>query len=335
MSDQISRINNYCLVIITLILTTAALNYTKPVLVPFVFAIFIYEILNPLIIYMQEKLKLNRIVSSIVTMMIITLFISIVVLLIVNSMEHFIQSADTYKNRIAASVRWFSEFGERFGFQMNTEGITQQIKELPLIKMVNNLTGDVMGFIGNLFLILFITLFLVLGGTSEKSQSKTIREIQNKVSRYLATKSFTSTVTGVITWIVLIIGKVELAFMFGILTILFNFIPTLGSIIATLLPLPIVLLQYGLGWQFYFTLVAIGSTQIVIGNIIEPKLMGESLDLHPITLLISLIFWGLVWGTPGMFLAVPITASIKIIFTRIETTRPLAELLAGRFASAD
>ncbi|MCB9062078.1 MAG: AI-2E family transporter [Halobacteriovoraceae bacterium] len=331
MTDQFARVNNTCIVIITIILVTFSLNFTKPVLVPFVFAFIIYEILNPMINFMQSKLKLNRVLSTFITMAVIIFFLSLAIFFIANSLEHFIKSANVYKNRLVTSIQWFSDTAHHFGYDINASVIQAEIREMPLLKMANNVTGNVLGFIGSFFLISVMSLFLVLGGTTKESSSQTVRDIQNKVSRYLATKFFTSTVTGLVTWIFLIIGKVDLALMFGIITILLNFIPTVGSILATTLPLPIILLQYGLGWQFYFVLIGTSFAQIIIGNIIEPKLMGVTLDLHPISLLISLIFWGLVWGLPGMFLAVPITASVKLVFDRIEATRPLAELLAGRF----
>ncbi|MBN2224201.1 MAG: AI-2E family transporter, partial [Deltaproteobacteria bacterium] len=99
---------------------------------------------------------------------------------------------------------------------------------------------------------------------------------------------------------------------------------------ATLIPVPVILLQFGFCWRLWVVLAVSMVIQFTIGNIIEPKLMGERMDLHPITLLLFLMFWGLVWGIPGMFLAVPITAVLKIVLGRIETTQPLAELMAGR-----
>ena len=73
-----------------------------------------------------------------------------------------------------------------------------------------------------------------------------------------------------------------------------------------------------------------GAIQLAVGNLVEPMVMGENLDLHPVTILMSLIFWGLLWGIVGMLLATPIMAVLKIIFSRLEITRPIAELLAGR-----
>lgn len=137
-------------------------------------------------------------------------------------------------------------------------------------------------------------------------------------------------ITGILVGILFLIFGVDLTFMFVVLTILLNFIPSIGSVIATLLPLPVIMLQFGFTAPFYVILIGSGFIQFTIGNVVEPKFMGDSMDLHPVVVLMFLIFWGLVWGIPGMFLAVPITAVLKIVLSRIETTRPFAELLGGR-----
>ena len=124
-----------------------------------------------------------------------------------------------------------------------------------------------------------------------------------------------------------------MSFMFATVTFLFNFIPTIGSIIAVALPLPIMLLQFGFGGVFIACLALLAATQVIIGNILEPKFMGESTGLHPVTILLSLTFWGLLWGITGMFLSVPITASLRIIFSKFEMTAVIADAFAGNFKS--
>ena len=122
-----------------------------------------------------------------------------------------------------------------------------------------------------------------------------------------------------------------MAFMFGLLTIVFNFIPTIGSIVATLLPVPIVFLQSD---SFALSAAAIGIPALIqfyIGNILEPKMMGQNLDLHPVTILLSLLLWGSIWKIPGMFLATPLTVIIKIIFEENSNTKFISEIMAGRW----
>ena len=118
--------------------------------------------------------------------------------------------------------------------------------------------------------------------------------------------------------------------MFAILTFCLNFIPNIGSIIAVILPIPIILLQFGISFPFIAAIILLVAIQIAIGNILEPKLMGDSMGLHPVTILFFLAFWGYLWGITGMFLSVPITATLKIIFDKFEMTKPVAQLFAGK-----
>ncbi|MHC4224754.1 MAG: AI-2E family transporter [Planctomycetota bacterium] len=110
--------------------------------------------------------------------------------------------------------------------------------------------------------------------------------------------------------------------------------PNIGSVIATILPLPVILVSPELGATSKVVAVA-GPAVInfVLGNLVEPKMMGTSVDLHPVTILLALVFWGMLWGIAGMLLAVPMTASLKILFEKLDLTRPVANLLAGRPAA--
>ena len=141
----------------------------------------------------------------------------------------------------------------------------------------------------------------------------------------------TSSVTGILVGFVLSILGVKFYWMFGFLAFMLNFIPSIGSVIATILPLPVALIDPELGIVSKVLVLAIpGGIQFFIGNILQPKLMGESLDLHPIVVLLSLIFFGMIWGIIGMFLAVPITAVVKILLERFGYTRAIADLIAGK-----
>jgi len=123
---------------------------------------------------------------------------------------------------------------------------------------------------------------------------------------------------------------IPLALVFGLLSFVLNFIPNIGSAIACLLPLPIVLVSPGISsTAAVLAIVLPAGVQFSVGNVIEPKLMGKSLDLHPVAVLGALIFWGMLWGMPGMLMAAPITSVAKIMFERWEITQPLAALLAG------
>ena len=144
-------------------------------------------------------------------------------------------------------------------------------------------------------------------------------------------KFFVSATTGILVGVILYVMGLELALVFGVLAFLLNFIPNIGSVIATLLPIPVALVQFDSLATVGLVVLLPGAVQITIGNLIEPKIMGDGLDLSPVTILLSLVLWGLMWGIVGMLLAAPITAVLRIVLQHFETTRPLGEILAGRF----
>ena len=131
---------------------------------------------------------------------------------------------------------------------------------------------------------------------------------------------------GLIYWFL----GIELAFIFGTLTFILNFIPVFGSVIAVLIPIPVAFLQFQDPTFFVLIILLPAIVHIIIGNIIEPKIFGETFGLHPITVILSLIFWGMIWGIIGVLLAAPLTAIIKISFEKFETTKPISLFLEGK-----
>jgi len=174
-------------------------------------------------------------------------------------------------------------------------------------------------------------MFLVCGSKPSDEKVGIYKDIDYMIRKYIVVKLMSSAFTGFLVWIILALFGLELSFMFGLLTFLLNFIPTVGSIIAVFIPLPVALLQFENYGVILGMILVLSVVQFVIGNIIEPKFLGQSLDLHPITLLLSLMFWGMIWGPMGMLLAAPIMAIIKIIFSMFNETKFISELMAGRF----
>ena len=120
------------------------------------------------------------------------------------------------------------------------------------------------------------------------------------------------------------------AIFWAFLIFLLNFIPTIGSLLATLFPVAFSLLQFGEFTTASIILIIVSAIQIVIGNFIEPKWMGNSMNISPLISILSLMFWGLIWGTTGMIISVPFTVVVIIILSEIESTRPLAILLSEK-----
>nr|WP_236649471.1 AI-2E family transporter [Rhodopirellula sp. SM50] len=180
-------------------------------------------------------------------------------------------------------------------------------------------------------IVVLIYVFFLLLGKSSYAQTATLREIDSQIRGYLSLKTVISIGTGAVFGLTLRMFGVPMALSFGVLAFLLNFIPNIGPIVASLLPIPLILLDPSgnIVWMVS-VIVATSAIQILSGNVIEPKLMGNSSDLHPVTILLGLMFWGMMWGIIGMFLATPITAAIKIVLERFEPTRQIANIMAGR-----
>jgi predicted PurR-regulated permease PerM len=149
----------------------------------------------------------------------------------------------------------------------------------------------------------------------EMKLQKTFKDITQQVQKYIITKFMISLLLGLVVGIVTWLYGIEFFIIWAVLAILFNFIPNIGSVIAVLLISLMTLLQYeSFGYAFLVTATLI-LIQNIIGNIIEPKVFGDRLGLNPIVILFSLMLWGYLWGIIGMFLSVPLTAMMKIIFS--------------------
>ncbi len=329
MDNSFERINNISLMLIALIMMVGALIYTKAILVPFVISIFLFAIISPVTALIEVKLKLSRWLSLLLTIMLFLFLSGIILFFIVHSVDNFLQGAELYRDKLVSFVTWSTNLLATQGIDLDLNSIKHELKVLPVLKWIQGFSGGILSLLGNMVLIMIFSLFLIIGNKPNE-HNEFVSEIHLRISKYVSTKFFTSFLTGIITWLVLAFLGIDLAFMFGVLAFIFNFIPNFGSLIAVILPLPIIILQYGIGWKFYLALSLLGVTQFSIGNIIETKLMGESMNLHPITILIFLMFWGMVWGVPGMFLAVPMTAIVKIVLAQFEATKTMADLLEGK-----
>ena len=307
------------------------LIYTQPVLMPLVFAVFYYFASLPLMDFLEGKLKIPKGLSSAITTLLIGGFSAALILEVSFSLKSFFLEIGTYQESFLKFVDQVTSIAASYGFDIDKNSYYDFFISLPLKDYVANLVGDTFSFLGNAVLTLIIYFFLMLGRTNDKKGSPHfVDEIAHKVSRYVIYKIIVSTLTGLLVWLILLGFGVKLALMFGILAFILNFIPNIGSIIATALPVPMIALQFGFGFKFFLIIALCSAVQLFIGNFLDPKLMGKDLDLHPIVIVLSLIFWGLIWGLAGAFLAVPLTATLKLMLSKIETTKRLSEMLAGR-----
>ncbi len=324
-----NRIVTGSLFILAAIAIAFILNFTQPIMVPFVLALLIRILIDPIIDFQIHNLYVHRIVAVFVSLCLIVFLFIIIVPFIVSSVVTFLESADDYNAKVLILIDMIINKLQEFDLNIDRETIRNTLINLPLLDWASALLSNSANFISKFFLVVIMTLFLLLGKKS-KETSEEWNDIIGHVKKYIFTKFLTSTVTGILAGIIYWFLGLELAFIFGTLTFILNFIPVIGSVIAVLLPIPIAVLQYPDLSSVLLVILLPIVVHTVIGNIVEPKIFGDAFGLHPITIILSLIFWGMIWGVIGVLLAAPITAIVKISFERFETTKQIARLLEGK-----
>ena len=320
-----------CLTIIAAGVVTAFLVYTKTLLIPFVISILFYTILAQMTLYMKHKFSFPSWLAMTISILLCVAVFAGVIFFTVNSVGTFLKGAEVYRQNLIDTINDIALRLQQHGITLNQNFLETYLRELPVFNWLRNFGGQVFSIVSDTTLIILFMVFFLLG--SKKAPPITnpaIKEMLANVSVYLSVKLVASLATGLVAAAILFGFQVKLAALFAMFMFLLNFIPSVGSIIAVLLPAPVLFLQYGMGPQFFLVIGLLAATEFTIGNLIEPRFLGEGMDLHPATVVACLIFWTLVWGVPGAFLSVPITASIKIVLSKIKHTRPVAEFLAGR-----
>jgi len=340
------NIENRAVSISLIILATIAVFYVlvvgKAFLVPLAVAIMIWYVINALsrtyakvIPWIDKK----NWITTLVSLISIGLFVYFAIDMVQRNITDVSAAAPAYKANFDILA---AKLVDQFGLQQ-APNIQQLIEGVEVAPMITKLAGSFTSMISNIFLVLIYVLFLMLEqGTfskkitaifpdSERRQAimSILSHAQEDIQTYLWIKTLTSSITGVVSYFVLIAVGVDFAGFWAFTIFLLNFIPTVGSIIATLFPALLALIQFETLAQFFIVLVAVGSIQVVVGNFLEPKLMGNSLNLSPFVVMMSLTLWGSLWGVAGMFLSVPITVMLLIVFAHFQKTRYIAILLSG------
>ena len=330
------RVQTICLLTLSFIAVAGALYWLRPVMIPFILAILLSYAIGPLIDLLVLKARFPRGLAIVAAILLGFLVFSLLGGLISGSVKQLAANASTYEQEIRRLVTEATAALSGMGIEIGSDQVQGALSKAPIGSTVVKLANAVVDMLSNTFLVLIFAIYLLQGRRPGKKSAGMRGEVDAKIKRYLGLKVALSAATGVLTGVILAILGVDLALVFGVLAFLLNFIPSVGSIVAILLPIPIVLISPDAGWGTLVLAVALpGAVQMTIGNVLEPKLMGESLDLHPITVLLTLILWGMLWGVVGMVLATPITAVLKILFEHHELTRPVARLMAGRLNEDD
>jgi len=341
----------WMLSIIALTLVVYVLKELRAIFLPLIFAIFLSFVFAPLNSALIKR-KIPKALVIVLMMVIIFVFFALIGGVIYAAINSFVVEFPKYQQRAIDAVnQYYMDFQE---LVLRLEVIFDRIPEwldhasllspgsFSLTRVFTGTMGTFLDFMTKLFLTLIFLMFLVAGAdklkvriekvlteTRNKQTLNTFNNIQNQMKRYFGYKSAISLGTSLVTMLIVMIFKVDFVVLTGLLIFVLNFIPNIGSIVASFFPIIICLLEYGFGWRVIGVAFFVTTTQMVFGNIIEPNMMGERLNLSPIVVLISLIFWGWVWGIVGMMLAVPITSAINIVIKEIDEKSVISAIISG------
>ncbi|MCO8125253.1 AI-2E family transporter [Stieleria sp. TO1_6] len=342
------RIQSICLMVLVVVAVTYSIYWLRPVLVPLVVALFVVSGVNPILKTLEKRLGVSRIVAAGLT------FLSGVVALVIFGLSIWISLVDlsknqnAYRQRVKDIVNRFEDQTESFlPFAHPIHSPLQEVTPAgadDASEFVDRFLRDgisivslaLLNLVSTSLVVLIYVFFLLVGNPNSSGTSATVREIDTQIRSYLGLKTVISIFTGLAFGTALWLFGVPMAFTFGVLAFLLNFVPNVGPIVASLLPVPLIVLDPVGSMAWMIAAISVTCTiQAISGNVVEPKIMGDSSDLHPVTILLALMFWGMMWGVIGMFLATPMTAAMKIMLERIDSTKPIASLMAGRLQQPD
>ncbi|MDR2523846.1 MAG: AI-2E family transporter [Synergistaceae bacterium] len=313
------------------------LNLASGVFIPLVIAWFMLQVFRP-VIDLGRKIKLPPLINL---FLVFAVFVSVCYIGI-----FFFSTQIVAFNR--AYNQYYSKLNEMTvetlkALQIPPESIPRINWMDMLGRYLRNIAEVVTALSAKFVLTLVFFMFMLLeapylnykidrafSGSNAAKIKNIMSSVSDQISRYLVTLTLISAATGLCAWAALQFVGVELAVGWGVLTFLLNYIPTVGSIIATIPPVLMAMLQFSPSFiQPFVVLVSLGAIQVTIGNILTPKVMGDRLGLSPVVILLSLLLWGTVWGIPGALLSVPIASIIKIVCENFPTVRPIAVMMGS------
>lgn len=321
-------------VIVTL-LVMGFLKLAGPVLIPFVVAFLLSFVLNPLV-EVLVKIKIPRIVAILMVIIVLVGLSFLIGLILYESIQSILRNFGKYQDRYTEVTGFIASMLNLPGDYFETLEISGTI-----FSIVGQVSGNLVNFLGNTMLVLIFMLFLFLEKPfirrklvdairHEETEriARIFADITHQVGRYLMVKFFVSLLTSIIVFFGFSAIGIDFAFVWAVLTFLFNFIPTIGSISISAITSVFAIIQFFPQYEpIILAVLAMVIPQIIIGNIIDPKLLGDSLNLSPVIILVAMLIWGYLWGIAGLFLAVPLTVGLKIVFEHVPSMRYISILM--------
>jgi predicted PurR-regulated permease PerM len=323
------------------VIAVVILIYAQTIIIPFFLAVifwFMIRIIKKIILQIRFLRRWPDWIFTIFSTVILFSFLVFIVGMITKNIQYLSNALPVYQAN-------FSEIERNLSNQFNIDFETifsNYTNQFEFTTILSSLLSTLTSLFSAAFAVFLYLVFLLL---EEATFSKKIRvlypdnekyekvnvmisKINHSVQQYIALKTLVSLATGIVSYFTLLFIGVDAPAFWAFLIFILNYIPNIGSLIATLFPAIFALFQFGELTQGFLVLFIVGSIQMVIGNFAEPRIMGNSLNISPLVVLLTLAVWGVMWGITGMLLSVPITIILIIIMAEFPSTRPVAILLS-------
>jgi len=306
------------------------LKYLSPIFIYIILSIFFTILIAPVFKFFDRK-GLPTIVAYIVTMAAFILILTLISYIVSNSADEFVKNFPIYKDKLKGVIANLNSFLATYNYKIDAS----VLNSFDLVGFAKIFIGKAGSFISGFLIVIIGVSFLLFEskGFVKKIESLNLQNIDfdyfaKSVQKYFIIKSFTSFLTGLFVGIAVYFFNLPFVFFFGFLAFILNFIPVVGSIIAAIPALIISITTFDITTTIYLAVTYI-VINITISNVIEPKIMGDGLDLSPAVIFFSLIFWGWIFGVVGTFFAVVLTMTLKIALQSSNKTKIFAHLMSG------
>ncbi|MEZ5549312.1 MAG: AI-2E family transporter [Pseudomonadales bacterium] len=326
-----------------LIIIAAGIRAADDLMVPFLLAVFIATIAAPPVFWLEARKVPAALAISGVMIAIIGMLIGIAAL-IAQSGAAFSARLPFYQERVSDMVKELITWLAQFGLELNADLALSYFNPGTALVLAGNLLKGLGGVLGDGFFILLMVIFILAEASSIPAKLRDVLKHPDRdmpyftrfarnMNRYIGIKTSVSLATGGIVSLVLMVIGVDFPVLWGLLALLLNFVPNIGSIIAAVPAVLLALIQLGPGPALAAAICYV-AVNIVMGNVVEPRFMGRGLGLSTLVVFLSLVVWGWLLGPVGMFLSVPLTMTAKIALEANPGTTWIAHLLGPAHALA-
>ncbi len=347
MNDYTKNIRNILLImlIILIILVFIVLKELSGLLIPLVLAALLTILNLPLVGYLKKKRVPGFFITllvAIITLVIIWLIFTMIsgtVQQIIDDKEFL---ASQFSKRINAAVQWLGAVIPG----INVEILSTQLNNVVSPANIAGLIGTVLGTLGSVgsSSVLFLVYYLILvsgatgykayvsyvTGTDNTGSARQVWDLtQESISAYMSIKTVISLATGISAGLICWAFGLQYALFWGFMAFILNYIPSIGSLLATVLPVFMAIIQFDNFGLIIALAILLGIFQFVIGSVIDPMIMGNRLRLNTVTVIFGLLFWGYIWGIPGMLLSVPLMVMIRLLLERSEDLSIIARVMGN------